>query len=123
MVVVHCITQERHWLAHLQKSFPDVSMEVGTSANAAAPIITKPGKVAILIADIDAISGSVDQRAEALIAASDATSQMIIIVPKRFSAVVARLHAKGTHVLHKPVTAGEITLAMNRALRKLKSQQ
>jgi hypothetical protein len=123
MLPVYCISQEHHWLAHLQKEFPSVSIEVIPTAVAKSAFQPDPRRPAdVLIADMDAVSGEPADQLSFVESALRSARYVIASVPKRLCSLVEPLETAGVHALQKPVTAGEITLAMNRAVRKLTSQ-
>jgi hypothetical protein len=121
MLSVRCITQDCYWLPHLTRTFPGVQLEVASGADLKSLTSAAPKeKIDILILDFDAFVETADEQSMLLMRAIESANQVIAIISKKLASmtdIVAR--SKHVHVLHKPVTAGEITLAMNRAIRVL----
>jgi hypothetical protein len=120
MLRVCCVTKERHWLTHLENSFPNLIIEFAASLATVAEMPRfASARVDILIVDLESIPGTLAEQSVSLGSALPGARHTIALVPKKLSPVLELFQGYDVHVLHKPVTAGEITLAISRAIKKL----
>lgn len=119
MLQIVCITREPDCVSHLRETFPDLEMNVVIFEDL-NPILDPSKKLTadVLIIDLELLTAE-QTLIELLDAAFRKAQRVVVILPLNSNVVHGILQERGVVVLHKPLTFGEITLGLTRALRNL----
>jgi DNA-binding NtrC family response regulator len=119
MLQIICVTKERDCVSHLREIFPDLEMNVAILDDL-KPVLDPSKKLTadVLIVDLELLTAE-QTLIELLDAAFRKAQRVVAILPINSNVVHGVLQERGVVVLHKPLTFGEITLGLTRALRNL----
>ncbi|HWR15216.1 MAG TPA: hypothetical protein VN577_10325 [Terriglobales bacterium] len=111
-----CVTRQRQWTGTLTEILPELALapQVITDVESMPP----QQNWAVAILDMDTLRPDLTQSRAQLALVCTHARHVIALLPLRLSFLLRDLEQCNATVLHKPVTAGEIALALKRALRQ-----
>ncbi len=101
----------------IQRIFPEWEISMDCLENPEAVFIPSAKVWDALLLDLDVIEPMVENFAEFVSAAAKLARRTIVFLPQRLLSDETKLAGDRTHVVRKPVTTGEVSLLLSKALR------
>ncbi len=120
MQALLCVTQERELTSQLGSIFPEFTLDVYANSTV-LELLTESNadRWRAIVLDLDALDGESMGILGVAKRFANFGAPVIAIVSVRLLPLMSELRKYGMYVLHKPASAGEVGLAVSRALKNI----
>jgi hypothetical protein len=117
MLRIGIVSLERHWPGQVSSIFPEWEMSVEQLQSPLAALASTVPDWDALVVDLDVVANYTDDLVRFVDSAALRSRRVIALVPPRFTSLGPQLSSKGTFILYKPTSSGEIALAIRMLLK------
>jgi hypothetical protein len=119
MLRIAIVSSEKHWANQVAAIFPDWEMHLEQLEQPSTVLLSGTARWDALVLDLDSVESHTPKVIEFIEMTVSRSRHTIVLIPPRLQQLEARFSGTGIFVLRKPISSGEIALAVRMLFREV----